>query len=94
MRVFFLIDGVKTPWVPRKDKVQQYKTWSSIEAAAKDKEKLEADFIPMTAQMRSDIEQLTTLLNGIWSKPVEDMRRLLCEDRNRVLLAKYDLILD
>lgn len=93
MRILDLIKGEKTRLVPRKARVPQYKTWTDIEAARRDRGRIEDDFVPMKEQMRSDIEQLTTLLNGIWSKPVEDMRRLLCEDRNAVLLAKYDLVL-
>ncbi|HEY4643137.1 MAG TPA: hypothetical protein VIH68_00300 [Bacteroidota bacterium] len=90
MRGSVLVDGVRTQLVPRIEKVQEYKTWSSIE----DRENLKRDFIPMTAQMRSDIGQLRILFNGLWSKPLNEMIKMLLQDNNIVLLRKYHLDLE
>lgn len=91
MRVNRLIDNVKTVFVPKKERVRDYTTWSSVEEAAADAQKVERDFSPMLDQMRSDLEYLKTLFNGIWSSPTEKMIELLFQDKNEVLLRKYDL---
>jgi hypothetical protein len=94
MRVYRLVDNVKTAFVPKKERVHEYRTWSSVEDAARDRRKLESDFAPMLEQMRSDVEHLKTLFNDIWSKPTEEMITLLFKDKNDVLLRKYDLTLE
>ncbi len=79
-----------TLWVPRKEKIQHYKRWPAVFAAMQDPDK-KNDLIPMDAQMIWDIGQLEYDLNRLWEKVINDLSKLLFEDRNKVLLRKYDI---
>lgn len=77
--------------VPKKEKIQKYKKWAAIFEAAKDRVKLKNDFVEMGKQMKSDIEELETLLNELWDKVIEDLERLFFNERNAILLQKYNI---
>jgi len=85
----FSIDGIN--FVPKKEKIQQYKKWSYVFAAAQDKEKFKRDFIERNEQMSSDIERFETLLNKLWKTPILNLRKLFFEDENEIILAKYNI---
>ena len=77
--------------VPRKEKIQAYKKWSSVFAVRGDSKKIAEDFIDMKEQMNLDIVNLMKVLNDLWVKPVGDLKKLFHEDRNESLLEKYNL---
>lgn len=86
---FATIGGVTL--VPKKEKIQSYKRWSDVFAARRDGQKLRNDFINMTEQMILDIGKLEVILNKLWEKPLEDLKKLFFEDRNEILLTKYNI---
>ncbi|MDP2898774.1 MAG: hypothetical protein Q8Q12_19725 [bacterium] len=77
--------------VPKKEKIQSYKRWSDVFAARADGERLRDDFINMTEQMILDIGRLEVTLNKLWEKPLEDLKKLFFQDRNEILLTKYNI---
>lgn len=83
------LNGVQL--VPKKEKIQQYKEFADVFAVLKEPTKLKNDFIEMKEQMFLDIEGLQTVLNDLWTKPIKDLARLFFEDKNQILLQKYNL---
>jgi len=77
--------------VPKKEKIQHYKRWSYVFAASKDILKLKNDFINMKEQMVLDIGKLEIILNKLWERPINDIRKLFFEDKNKILLKKYNI---
>lgn len=82
-------DGIA--FVPKKEKIQNYKKWSDVFAALQDIQKLRNDFINMKEQMILDIGNLEIILNNLWAKPIDDMGKLLYKDKNELLLNKYNI---
>ncbi len=82
--------------VPKKEKIQNYKKLSNVFAAQQNPKTLNEDFINMKEQMALDIGNLEILLNDLWDKPINDLKKLFFEDKNEILLNKYniDLIKD
>lgn len=85
-----IIGSRGTLWVPRKEKIQRYKRWPAVFAAMQDPDK-KNDLIRMDQQMIWDIGQLEYDLNRLWHKVVNDLRKLLFDDRNQALLRKYNI---
>jgi len=83
------IGGV--PLVPKKEKIQNYKKWSYVFAAQQDIQKLKSDFINMKEQMILDIGGIEVILNDLWTKPINDLRKLFFNDKNKILLKKYNI---
>jgi len=77
--------------VPKKEKIQDYKKWSDVFAVQQDIQKLKNDFINMKEQMILDIGRLEIILNNLWAKPINDMKKLFFEDKNKILLDKYNI---
>lgn len=77
--------------VPRKEKIKKYKRITDVFAALCDGKLIETDFIIKDAQMRSDIDDLKRLLNMIWDKPLNDFVKLFYEEKNKILLKKFNL---
>jgi hypothetical protein len=77
--------------VPKKEKIKSYKNWDNVLKAGEDVARLEKDFIEMREQMVSDIWILEEILNKLWLKPIEDLKKLFYEDRNEILLSKYNI---
>jgi hypothetical protein len=77
--------------VPMKEHLQDYRKWPSVFAAAEDPNRLQRHFVDMKAQMIVDIETLQVMLNKLWERPISDMRRLLFDDKNAVVLLKYQI---
>jgi len=75
--------------VPKKEKIQQYKTWAKIREATKNIDIINSDFISMREQMVSDIIQLELLLNGLWGKVISDMKHLFLHNHN--MLIDYNI---
>jgi hypothetical protein len=89
-----IIGVVSTPlgaMVPRKEKIQHYRSFFAIETAAADIGKLTSDFILQQEQMINDFAELQIRLNELWRKPIEDFRNLLLKELNHTLLMKYNL---
>ncbi len=77
--------------VPKKEKIQEYRSFFAIERANSDLALLSADFILVQEQMIADFAELQVRLNDLWHKPIEDLRVLFFKELNPKLLAKYDL---
>jgi hypothetical protein len=77
--------------VPRKEKIQNYKSLKNVFAAVKDVKKLRVDFIEKRTQMWQDMAEFQANLNRLWEKPIRDLEKLLYEDKNKTLLQKYNL---
>ena len=77
--------------VPRKEKIQDYKKWSSVFAVRGNNKKIVEDFIDMKEQMNLDLVNLMRILNQLWVKPLGDLKKLFYEDRNERLLEKYNV---
>jgi hypothetical protein len=77
--------------VPRKEHIQDYRKWPSVLLAADDASKLQNHFIDMKEQMIMDTETLEVMLNGLWQQPISDMKRLFFDDKNAVILGKYQI---
>ena len=77
--------------VPRKEFIQDYRKWPSVMLAADDPSRLQSHFIDMKEQMVSDIETLEVMLNKLWLRPISDMKRLFFDDKNSVILGKYQI---
>jgi hypothetical protein len=81
----------ETILVPKKEKILNYKKLSNIFAAQQEIQKLKSDFINMKEQMILDIGKLEVLLNELWNRPLEDLIKLFFEDKNEILLKKYNI---
>lgn len=77
--------------VPKKEKIQLYKKWSAVFSAQNDIKRVKNDFINMKEQMVMDIGTLENILNEMWVKPLNDLKKLVYEDKNEKLLDKYNL---
>jgi len=77
--------------VPRKEHVHDYTAMRSIQEAASDIKRLKRDFIVRAEQMSADLQTMQLVLNGLWEKPIGDLSTLFYEERNAVLLRKYNL---
>jgi hypothetical protein len=77
--------------VPRKRCIQDYGKMHSVQEAANDPERLKRDFIVREEQMSIDLRSPQSALNTIWEKPIADLRLLLYDERNPILLRKYNL---
>ena len=77
--------------VPRKEHIQDYRKWPSVFAAAEDPTRLQSHFIDMKEQMILDTETLEVMLNKLWHRPISDMKRLFFDDKNAVILGKYQI---
>jgi hypothetical protein len=45
----------------------------------------------MKEQMILDTETLEVMLNKLWHRPISDMKRLFFDDKNAVILGKYQI---
>jgi hypothetical protein len=77
--------------VPRKEHIQDYRKWPSVFLAADDPNRLQSHFIDMKEQMILDTETLEVMLNKLWQRPISDMKRLFFDDKNAVILGKYQI---
>ena len=77
--------------MPRIDNIQEYALLPAIQDVLKDPEKLKRDFVVREEQMFSDFRTCKERLNALWKKPIADLIGLLYEERNLVLLGKYNL---
>lgn len=77
--------------VPKKEKVNRYKSLEAVFAAANDTEIQRDDFIQVEEQMVLDFASLQSILNSVWKRPLHDIETLQYEERNPVLMARYNL---
>jgi hypothetical protein len=77
--------------VPKKESIQNYRKWSKVFAVQQDIPKLKKDFINMKEQMILDIGTLEIILNELWKKPIDELTKLFFEDKNEILLKKYNI---
>ncbi len=81
----------KVHMVPRKECIQDYRSLRAVQEAAQDVTRLKKGFILREEQMTNDMQELQQLFNALWEKPIADLTRLLYEERNPILLSKYNL---
>jgi hypothetical protein len=81
------------PWgrIWDKKKINVYKRWEAVLQASKDWQTLESGFVNARHQMKLDIELFEDILNKLWLKPLEALKRLFLEENNRVLLYEYNI---
>lgn len=91
--IAFFIGSDGIHYVPRKDKISEYKRWKDLDKAKYDTAKLQTDFISRDFQMEQDLHELQSILQKLWKKPIEDMTKLFHIDKNDVLFKKYNIIL-
>ena len=76
--------------IPKRQKIQQYKTLSAVLSAAQDPKMLKEEFILAHEQMCVDFAEFQSKLNAVWERPLTDTRQLFAE-ANSILLEKYHL---
>ena len=86
-----LVDNQRNQYVPKKEKIDSYKRWSDLQKALKNETKIREDFIDEYKQMKSDLKEMKQVLQALWQKPINDMNELLYNQKNEVLLKKYNL---
>lgn len=77
--------------VPRKENIQDYRKWPGVYLAADDPGRLQNHFIVMKEQMIQDMETMEAALNKLWQRPTADVKRLFFEDKNAIILGKYQI---
>ena len=77
--------------VPRKEHIQDYRKWPGVHLAADDPGRLQNHFIVMKEQMIQDMETVEAALNKLWQRPTADVKRLFFEDKNAIILGKYQI---
>jgi len=77
--------------VPKKEKIHHYQRWHANNKVRQHLEKYKDDFIEPRGQMASDSEHIESLLNDLWRKPIEDMKKLFFEEKNKLLLKKCNI---
>lgn len=85
------LDASGFRYIPRHDKLNQYKKWSEVERAMEYPNLVETDFIRGDKLMRSHLVDFQTTLNQLWQKPIADMTVLPYENKNPILLQKLCL---
>ena len=78
-------------YVPKKENIKKYKKWNEVFTGANDLEIFQRDFINRDEQMTQDLHDMMISLNNLWVKPIEDMFELMFTEKNKILLAKYDI---
>jgi hypothetical protein len=78
-------------YVPKKSKIGDYKKWHQVFSVSQ--EKFGKDFIERDQQMKEDLTLLKTVLNSLWTIPLEHFNRLIYSDINIKLLTKFDISL-
>jgi hypothetical protein len=79
-------------FVPKKEKIGNYKKWHEVFATNSDRFK--HDFLPIEELMDTDFVTMKKYLNDIWAVPYSDLFTLFYTDRNKVLLDKYAIVLE
>lgn len=79
----------KQTYVPKKTKISDYKKWHQVFGVKP--QRFHHDFIEKEQQMLQDFTDLKEKLDIIWNKPIEHFKKLLYIDKNKKLLAKYDI---
>ena len=77
--------------IPRIDRIHEYADLAAIRSAVSNPEKLQRDFVVREEQMFSDFRAFKDRLNDLWETPIADLCVLLYQERNRILLAKYNI---
>jgi hypothetical protein len=77
--------------MPKIEKIKEYSSFATIQDAVRNPETIKRDFVVREEQMFSDFRAFKECINALWQKPIEDLVLLLYEERNTVLLEKYNL---
>jgi hypothetical protein len=84
-----LLQGELIVLVPRRQRIQAYKTLRQVSEAAQSYGRLMADFTPKEKQVNEDFLEMQNHLNGLWEKPLSDLEHLFLQEHNEKLLEKY-----
>lgn len=61
-------------YIPQIDKINKYRTWSSVHSVADSQQIIENDFIEIGIQAKKSIEGLEIRLNNLWDKLIDDIK--------------------
>ena len=87
----FIIDSQGQHYVPKKEKISEYRRWTDPDKAVNNPALLQSDFVLRDKQMVEDLDQMKLVLQNLWKKPISDMNQLFYIDKNESLLKKYNL---
>jgi len=89
------IEYNKQKYVPKLEKIENYKRWSQVSQASLSENEMKNNFDEMKQHMKNSYCELLRIFNELWNKPINDLKQLLYEEKNAILLEKYHLnILD
>ncbi|MHC9542470.1 MAG: hypothetical protein AB9903_23425 [Vulcanimicrobiota bacterium] len=77
--------------VPKLDKIVNFKKWSQVYNASLNEREMRENFTEMNTQMKDNLNEFMRILNQLWNKPINDLKKLLYEEKNIILLKKYNL---
>ncbi len=77
--------------MPKITKIKEYAALAAVQNAITDPETIKRDFVVREEQMFSDFRTFKERVNALWEKPTDDLTRLLYEERNPLILQKYNL---
>jgi hypothetical protein len=80
--------------MPKIEKIKQYASPAPVQEVVRNPETIKRDFVVREEQMFSDFRVFKQRVNARWEKPTEDLARLFYEERNTILLKKYNLRLE
>ncbi|MFY7732105.1 MAG: hypothetical protein ACOVSR_01395 [Bacteroidia bacterium] len=76
-------------FVPKRKEIRHYKNWHEVFNVTQ--ERFDADFTERKTQMANDLTELLVRLNNLWQKPIEDMMKLIYDDKNKMILELYNI---
>jgi hypothetical protein len=81
-----LVPGTNIYMVPRKERIQDYRSLQQVVAAAQNADRLKRDFVVREEQMFNDFQEFQQHLNALWEVPIADFYELLYEKKNPTML--------
>ncbi len=75
--------------VPKRQKIESYRTLRQVSEATKSYGRLLTDFTPKEKQVSDDFLEMQICLNKLWEKPLCDLDHLFLQEHNERLLEKY-----
>jgi len=84
-------DEHRNSYVPKKEKIKEYKRIVDVIDNPNLEKRFEHDFIDAKLLMKSDLNTLMGILNKLWEKPIKDFMEFLYEKKNPKLMELYGL---
>lgn len=79
-------------YIPKIDRILDYRNWEEVESAAGKSEKFEQDFIELENGLSLWMNKLEQLLNQVWEKLIEDLLIELDSKENNSMYKKMNLM--